>query len=101
MRAVIIDKFGGPETLKAATLPDPKPARGEALIRVRACALNHLDIFVRDGIPSYKIKLPHILGCDVAGVVAEVGPGVTTVKKGDRVAVSPGRSCGRCEFCLS
>lgn len=101
MQAVIIEKFGGPENLKTAVLPTPKPAAGEALVRVRACALNHLDIFVRDGIPAYKIALPHILGCDVAGEVAEAGPGVVSVKAGDRVAVSPGRSCGRCEFCLS
>ncbi|MBI3551402.1 MAG: zinc-binding dehydrogenase [Elusimicrobia bacterium] len=101
MQAVIIDRFGGPETLKSAKLPDPEPEKGEALVRVRACALNHLDLFVRDGIPAYKIALPHILGCDVAGEVAEVGEGVSSVKKGDRVAVSPGRSCGRCESCLA
>ena len=101
MQAVILERFGGPENLKSADLPKPAPAAGEALVRVRACALNHLDIFVRDGIPAYKIPLPHILGCDVAGEVAEIGAGVTSVKTGDRVAVSPGRSCGRCEFCFS
>jgi len=101
VRAVILESFGGPENLKIAALPDPKPGPGEVLLRVRACALNHLDLFVRDGIPSYKIKLPHILGCDIAGEVLEIGPGVDTFKAGDRVAVSPGRSCGRCEFCLS
>jgi NADPH:quinone reductase-like Zn-dependent oxidoreductase len=101
VQAVILEKFGGPENLKTAKLPDPKPSAGEVLLRVRACALNHLDIFVRDGIPAYKIALPHILGCDVSGEIAETGPGVASVKKGDRVAVSPGRSCGRCEYCLS
>jgi NADPH:quinone reductase-like Zn-dependent oxidoreductase len=101
VQAVILEKFGGPENLKAAKLPDPKPSAGEVLLRVKACALNHLDIFVRDGIPAYKIALPHILGCDVSGEIVELGPGVASVKKGDRVAVSPGRSCGHCEFCLS
>ena len=68
---------------------------------MRACALNHLDLFVRDGIPAYKIALPHILGCDVAGEVAALGPGVTAVKAGQRMAVSPGRSCLRCDACLA
>jgi 2-desacetyl-2-hydroxyethyl bacteriochlorophyllide A dehydrogenase len=101
VRAVILEKFGGPENLKTASVPEPTPSSGEVLVRVRACALNHLDLFVRDGIPAYKITLPHILGCDVAGEVVEIGPNVTSIKTGDRVAVSPGRSCGRCEFCLS
>lgn len=100
MKAVILENFGGSENLKLAELPDPKPGRGEVVLRVKACALNHLDIHVRRGIPSYKIKLPHILGCDVAGQVEAVGEDVTTVRVGERCAVSPGRSCGRCEPCL-
>lgn len=101
MKAVIIEGFGGPEVLKAADLPDPKPGPGEVLLRVRACALNHLDLWVRGGIPAYRIRLPHILGSDVSGEVAAVGPGVRSVKAGQRAAVSPGRSCLQCEFCLS
>ncbi|MEK7858081.1 MAG: zinc-binding dehydrogenase [Elusimicrobiota bacterium] len=101
MKAVILEKFGGPENLKSTELPDPVPEPGEVLLRVRACALNHLDLFVRDGIPAYKIALPHILGCDVAGEVAALGPGVTAVKAGQRMAVSPGRSCLRCDACLA
>lgn len=100
MKAVIIEKFGGPEVLKPAALPDPEPGPGEVLLRVRACALNHLDIWVRNGIPAYKIKLPHVLGCDAAGEVLKAGPGAAA-KPGQRFAVSPGRSCGRCEPCLS
>ena len=100
MQAVIIEQFGGPETLKAVQLPDPKPKPGEVLLRVRACALNHLDIWVRNGIPAYKIQLPHILGCDVSGEVAALGEGVNSIKIGQRVAVSPGRSCLKCESCL-
>ena len=101
MKAVIIEKFGGPEALKLAEIPDPKPGPGEVLVKVKACALNHLDFWVRDGIPSYKIRLPHILGCDVAGEIAALGPGVAEAKVGQRVAVSPGRSCLRCEACLA
>lgn len=100
MQAVLIRNFGGPEVLEKAQIPDPVPASGEVLVRVRACALNHLDFWVRQGIPAYKIALPHILGCDVAGEIAAVGPGVEGWLAGQKVAVAPGRSCRRCEFCL-
>ncbi len=101
MKAVILERFGGPETLALADLPDPVPGPGEVLLRVRACALNHLDLWVRGGIPAYKIRLPHVLGCDVAGEVAALGPGVEGIALASRFAVSPGRSCGRCEACLA
>jgi NADPH:quinone reductase-like Zn-dependent oxidoreductase len=101
MKAVILPAFGGPEVLKLASMADPVPGPWEVLLRVRACALNHLDIWVREGIPAYKIVLPHILGCDVAGEVAALGPGVTGVSVGQRFAVSPGRSCGACDACLA
>ena len=101
MKAVLLRAFGGPENLQPADVPEPVPGPGEVLLRVRACALNHLDLFVREGIPAYKIKLPHILGCDVAGEVAAVGPDVREAKPGQRFAVSPGRSCLRCDACLS
>jgi NADPH:quinone reductase-like Zn-dependent oxidoreductase len=99
MKAVLLEKFGGPENLHLRDVPEPSPAEGEVLLKVRAVALNHLDLFVRDGIPAYKIALPHVLGCDVAGEVAAVGPGVKGVKPGLRAAVSPGRSCGDCPAC--
>lgn len=73
----------------------------EVLVEVRACALNHLDIFVRRGLPGIQIPLPHILGNDIAGVVRDVGELVTWVKPGDEVMVHPGVSCGHCEACLS
>lgn len=99
MKAVLIRRFGGPEVLEPAEIGEPAPKEGEVLIRVRACALNHLDLSVRGGIPAYKIALPHILGCDVAGEIAALGAGVSGLKIGARVAVAPGRSCGRCDFC--
>src|SRR2546428_410591 len=68
MRAVVITGFGGPEVLMPTELPDPVPREGEVLLRVRACALNHLDLWIRQGLPSAKIKPPFILGCDGAGV---------------------------------
>ena len=70
-------------------------------MRVRAVALNHLDLFVRGGLPNLKLPLPHILGSDVAGEVAATGDWVTDLEVGERVVVDPGRSCGNCEFCLS
>src|SRR4051812_46588373 len=100
MRAVVIEAFGGPEVLKPATVPDPVPGEGEVLLRVRACALNHLDLWIRQGLPSAKTKPPFILGCDVAGEVKTLGPGVSGISVGQRFAVHPGRCCGKCEACL-
>jgi NADPH:quinone reductase-like Zn-dependent oxidoreductase len=69
-------------------------------VRVRAAALNHLDIFVRNGIPGITLAFPHVMGSDGAGTVESVGDGVTGVKSGDEVVLNPGISCGTCEFCL-
>src|SRR5438477_9132083 len=101
MKAVILENFGGPEHLKLVDLPDPKPGPGEALVRVKACALNHLDLFVRDGIPALKTPLPFWTGCDIAGEIVEVGTAAPGVKVGDRVAVNPNLTCDRCEFCAA
>jgi NADPH:quinone reductase-like Zn-dependent oxidoreductase len=99
VKAVIVTAWGGPENLAFTDLPDPRPGPGEALVRVRRCALNHLDLWVRKGIPAFRLPLPHILGSDISGEVAEVGEGVTSFKKGDRVIVAPGRSCRSCDRC--
>ncbi len=101
MKATIFDEFGGPEKLIYREVPTPKPGHGEVLVRVRACALNHLDIWIRQGIPAYKINLPHISGSDLSGIVEEVGPEVEGFAPGDPVVIFPGLSCWRCEFCLS
>jgi NADPH:quinone reductase-like Zn-dependent oxidoreductase len=101
MRAVRFHQHGGPEVLTYEEVSDPVPGPGQVLVRVRACAMNHLDIHVRRGIPGMTLPLPHTLGSDVAGEIAAVGPGVTACKPGDAVVVNPGVSCGRCEACLS
>ncbi len=94
-------RFGGPEVLELdRSHPDPVPGPDQVVVRVHAASLNHLDLAVRDGIPTLKLTLPHILGCDAAGDIAEVGSDVTDVEVGDRVVVNPGISCGRCEYCL-
>src|SRR5918999_6225798 len=100
MKALAFNEFGGTEKLKLQDVPDPKIGTGDVLVRVRACALNHLDIFVREGIPALKTPLPFWTGCDIAGDVADVGASVKSVKVGDRVAVNPNLTCGRCEFCI-
>lgn len=99
MKAVIFRKHGGPEVLEYADVPDPAPKEGEILVKVKACSINHLDIWIRQGIPAYKIQLPHISGCDVAGVVEQASEDVTALKPGMRVVLSPNISCGACEAC--
>lgn len=100
MKAVRFHRHGGPEVLQYEEAPDPKPNADEALVRVRACALNRLDIWGRAGLPNVEIPLPHISGSDVSGVVEWVPPEETGFKVGDEVVVNPGVGCGRCEKCL-
>jgi NADPH:quinone reductase-like Zn-dependent oxidoreductase len=100
MKAVIFEKHGGPDVLKFKDVSEPRIKANEVLVHVRACALNHLDVWTRNGLPGIKIPLPHILGNDVAGVVREVGELVTWVKAGAEVMIQPGVSCGHCAECL-
>jgi len=100
MKALAFTEFGGPDKLALRDVPDPVAGPGEIVIRVRACALNHLDIFVREGIPALKTPLPFWTGCDIAGDVAAVAADVRDVRVGERVVVNPSLSCYRCEFCL-
>lgn len=88
MKAVVLKAFGGVENLELQTVPDPVPGPGQVLLRVRACALNHLDLWIREGLPGSKVKTPHILGSDAAGDV-----------EGRRVVVHPGLFCGECPAC--
>ena len=99
MKAIYFDEHGGPEVLQYGDLDDPAPGPGEVLLAVKAASLNHIDIFLRRGVPGVKIALPHVPGCDASGVVEEVGEGVTSVAVGDRVLINPSMSCGACEFC--
>ncbi len=84
MRAIQIEKVGGPEVLTAATLPDPAPGPGQALIRIEASGVNFIDTYLREG--RYPATLPYVLGQEAAGTVVSVGEGVTTISPGDRVA---------------
>jgi NADPH:quinone reductase-like Zn-dependent oxidoreductase len=100
MKAVVFRQHGGPEVLEYADAPDPKIKANEVLVEVHACALNHLDVWVRGGMPGIEIPLPHILGNDIAGVVREAGELVDWVRPGDEVMLQPGVSCGHCRECL-
>src|SRR5437016_481719 len=101
MKAVIFSQHGGPEVLQYTEAPEPEIKANEVLVEVYACALNHLDVWVRGGLPGIKIPLPHILGNDIAGVVREAGELVAWVKAGDEVMIQPGVSCGHCIECLA
>jgi NADPH:quinone reductase-like Zn-dependent oxidoreductase len=98
MRAVPITQHGGPEVLQLLEVPDPTAGPGQALVRVRACALNHLDLWQRRGLEHVKLPLPHIPGSDIAGELVE--PGDSGLAAGARVLVHPGLNCGQCPACL-
>lgn len=97
MKAVRFHEHGSPDVLRYEEAPDPQPGPGEALVRVRACALNHLDIWERKGIERVRLPLPHISGADVAGEVVSADG----FAAGARVMLHPAVSCGRCRACLS
>jgi NADPH:quinone reductase-like Zn-dependent oxidoreductase len=99
--AVVLKTHGGPEVLAREVIDLDEPGAREARVRVRAVALNHLDVWVRRGLPHLKLSYPHVLGSDVAGEIEALGPGARGFQVGDRVVVSPGLSCGICERCLS
>ena len=97
MKAVRFHQHGGPEVLRHEEAPDPAPAPGRAIVRVRACALNHLDLWERRGLDRVALPLPHISGSDIAGAV--IDPGGSTLAAGARVMLQPGLRCGRCAAC--
>jgi NADPH:quinone reductase-like Zn-dependent oxidoreductase len=101
MKAARIHQHGSPEVLVYEDVPEPKIRANQILVRVRACALNHLDLFVRAGIPGMKFAMPHILGSDIAGEVVAVGELCERVEPGWRVLLSPGVSCRQCDQCAA
>ncbi len=99
MKAILFDQHGGPEVLRYADFPDPQPGPGEVLVRLRAAALNRLDIWVRNGWPGIRLEYPHIPGADGAGEIAALGQGVDGWQVGDPVVINSNLGCGECEFC--
>ncbi len=100
MRAVAFDRHGDVNVLSMRELPEPHVGAKDVLVRVKACALNHLDLWVRKGWKGLELELPHVLGSDIAGVVEKVGAEVRDLAVGTEVVVNPGISCGSCERCL-
>ena len=98
MRAIVYES-GGVEALNIQEVPHPSPGPGEVLVRVRACAMNHLDVWATKDPTQQRFGGPRIMGSDVAGVVEALGPGASGFTTGDRVLVYPGVSCGRCRDC--
>ena len=100
MNAAYFKEHGGSDKIIYGDYKDPVPAAGEAVVRVKACALNHVDMLLLDGRYPPPEGLPHVNGCEVTGTVESVGGAVTGLARGQRVIVFPGFSCGTCEFCL-
>ncbi len=100
MKAIRFHQHGGLEVLKYEDAPEPKIEANEVLVKVKTCALNHLDLWLRMGVPGWKLAMPHTVGSDISGEVAEVGGLVRRLKPGDRVLLCPGISCGQCEACF-
>ncbi|HEX8904336.1 MAG TPA: alcohol dehydrogenase catalytic domain-containing protein [Longimicrobiaceae bacterium] len=98
MRAAIFHEHGGPEVVRIEDVPTPQPGPGEVLVQVRAAAMNHLDLWIRRGLPI-DTTMPHIGGSDIAGVIAEVGDGVDAARVGERVVINPSLWDGACEWC--
>ena len=101
MKAVVFHENGGVEKLTYTEVEKPKVSPYEVLVKVKACALNHLDIWVRQGLPGVEIPMPHISGSDVAGEVAEIGMEVKNFRPGDKVLVAPGVRCRKCTSCIT
>ena len=101
MKSIVFSTHGGPDVLKYIDALDPLIRPNEVLVRVEACALNHLDLWVRRGIPGVPIPLPHIPGSDISGEIAQVGAEVSTVRVGQKVALAPLVSCGKCAACVA
>ena len=101
MKAVLFHQHGGPEVLEYTDFPTPEPKPGEALIRLRAAALNRMDVLVRNGWAGLKLDLPHINGADGAGEIVEINGATKDLEVGDRVVLNANLGCGSCEFCLA
>ncbi len=100
MKAIRIHEHGGSDRILIDDIPEPSPNSDEALVKIAATSINHLDLWVRDGMRNLRLPLPMILGSDGAGTILQVGREIYDLRPGDRVLISPGTSCGTCEQCL-
>jgi D-arabinose 1-dehydrogenase-like Zn-dependent alcohol dehydrogenase len=101
LKAVYLNKHGGPDVLEFGEIEVPELKQSEVLVKLHAAALNRADIFVRQGWPGLKISYPHVLGADGAGEIHAIAEGIQDVRVGDRVVINPNIGCGECSICLS
>jgi len=101
VKAAVFEQHGSAEVVQYKEVPEPAIGARDVLVRVHACSLNHLDLWVRGGLPNVPIPLPHIPGSDVAGEIAKIGSDVTTVRVGQKVVLAPGVTCGKCPACVA
>lgn len=101
MKAILFHRHGGPDVLEYTDYPEPSPAAGQVLVRLKTAALNRVDLITREGWPGIKLALPHIPGADGAGEIAAVGAGVQEIEAGQRVVLNANLSCGHCPACLA
>lgn len=101
MKAVLFHQHGEPEVLEYTDFPTPEPKPGEALVRLRAAALNRMDVFVRNGWAGLKLEMPHIPGADGAGEIVKINGDSANIDVGDHVLINPNLGCGHCEYCLA
>jgi NADPH:quinone reductase-like Zn-dependent oxidoreductase len=101
VKAIFINENGSPDVIKIGEFPLENLRRNEVRIKVIASGINHLDIWVRKGIPGLKLQFPHILGADASGIVEEIGEEIEGINKGDKVLIYPATFCGKCEKCVS
>lgn len=99
LRAYVLRSFGGPEVLRIEEIGDPKPGKGEVLVKVLSTSINRMDLLVRSGHPEYRVRLPHIIGGDVFGYIEALGEGVEGFEIGDPVIANFIYGCGRCYYC--
>ena len=100
MKASLFHQHGGPEVLQYEDFPEPSITDNDVLVKVKYCSINHLDLWIRGGLRTVDMKLPHICGCDISGTVADKGKLVEDLENDSEVIVSPGVSCGKCNYCL-
>ncbi len=101
MKTAFFQEHGGIENIKVGDIAMPSIQSDKVLIETKYGGLNHLDLFILEGWPGLRLKMPHIMGSDGSGVIKEVGDNVTLFKPGDRVLINPGLSCGKCSYCLA
>ena len=101
MKAIFFYNHGDIDVLEYGDFPTPEPGPGQVLVRLKAAALNRLDLWVREGWPGLKLEYPHIPGADGAGEISALGSGVNDWSVGDRVVINSNLSCGTCQNCLA